>query len=152
MSMKMWTFVRIIAAGSVWLGSAHPAGAQEPPPTDGWVVLSLDEYRTLRARAFPTAPDTPPPPVDATLTRVDYALRVNGDTVGGEARLTVDVLKQGWVSIQMPAGVLVRGAKLEGRTTALVDGTPPRVLISRAGRSVLSLDIVVPVEASNGIE
>ena len=49
-----------------------------------------------------------------------------------------------------PAGrhqLLVRGARLEGRPTALVDGNPPRVLVSRAGRAVLALDIVVPIAA-----
>ncbi len=70
----------------------------------------------------------------------------------GEARLTIDVLKQGWVSIQMPSGLLVRGARLEGRPTALVDGNPPRVLVSRPGRSMLALEIVVPIEAASGIE
>jgi hypothetical protein len=126
--------------------------AQEPARTDGWVVLTLDEYRALRARAFPTTPDPLPPPVDATLTRIDYELRVNGETVTGEARLTIDVLKQGWVSVQMPSGMLVRAARMDGRQTALVDGTPPRVLISRAGRSVLTLDVVIPVQAAGGIE
>ncbi len=124
------------------VGARQPARAQEPSRTDGWVVLALDDYRALRARAFPAPPDPLAPPVDATLTRVDYELRVSGDTVTGEARLTVDVIKQGWVSIQVPAGMLVRGARLESRPTALVDGTPPRVLISRNGRSVLALDVV----------
>jgi hypothetical protein len=126
--------------------------AQQPTNTDGWVVLTLDDYRALRARAFPTTPDPLPPPVDATLTRIDYELRVNGETVSGEARLTIDVLKQGWVSVQMPSGMLVRAARMDGRPTALVDGTPPRVLISRAGRSMLTLDVVIPIQAVNGIE
>ena len=43
----------------------------------GWVVLPIDEYRSLRARAFPAEHDPEPPPVDATLTRVDYDLRVS---------------------------------------------------------------------------
>jgi hypothetical protein len=142
----------VFALAAVMLPIAWPADAQEPARTDGWVVLTLEDYRTLRARAFPSLPDPLPPPVDAALTRIDYALRVTGDTVSGEARLTVDVLKQGWVSIQVPPGLLVRGARLEGRQTALVDGTPPRVLVSRPGRSILSLDIVVPVETSGAIE
>lgn len=129
-----------------------PLAAQEPSRTDGWVVLALDEYRALRARAFPSTPDPLPPPVDAALTRVDYSLRVNGDTVVGEARLTVDVLKLGWVSVQLPAGLLVRGVRVEGRTTTLIDGTPPRILVSRAGRSTIALDIVVPLEVTGGIE
>jgi len=148
------TVLRALACGILALaaGARQPARAQEPSRTDGWVVLALDDYRALRARAFPAPPDPLAPPVDATLTRVDYELRVSGDTVTGEARLTVDVIKQGWVSIQVPAGMLVRGARLEGRPTALVDGTPPRVLISRNGRSVLALDVVMPVEASGGLE
>jgi len=141
------TFLAILL---VALG-ASAARAQDPR-TDGWVVLSLDEYRALRARAFPVPPAPNPPPVDAALTRVDYDLRANGDTVSGEARLTVDVLKQGWVSIQAPAGVLVRSARLNGRPTALVAGTPPRVLISSAGRATLTLDIVVPIATSGGTE
>jgi hypothetical protein len=130
-SLIMVTMVTMVTMATL-RGSRVPAAAQDPARTDGWVVLTLDEYRTLRARAFPATPDPLPPPVDAALTRVDYDLLVNGDTVTGHARLTIDVIKQGWVSIQMPAGVLVRGARIDGRP-ALVDGTPPRVLISRPG-------------------
>ena len=148
------SLVRAIAGAIVALAIAVPqsARAQEPTRVDGWVVLAIDDYRSLRARAFPAAPNPATPPVDATLTRVDYDLRVSGDTVTGEARLTVDVLKQGWVSIQVPAGLLVRGARLEGRPTALVHGTPPRVLMSRSGRSVLALDVVIPIDAASGLE
>ena len=134
MVMQLRTLIGILVIGTA-APAAPVARAQEPARTDGWVVLALDDYRALRARAFPSTPDPLPPPVDATLTRVDYELRVNGDSVTGEARLTIDVLKQGWVSIQMPAGLLVRGARLDGRPTALVDGNPPRVLVSRPGRS-----------------
>ena len=145
------TLIGILVIGTA-ATTAQVARAQQPAPTDGWVVLALDDYQALRTRAFPSTPDPLPPPVDATLTRVDYDLRVNGDTVTGEARLTIDVLKQGWVSIQLPAGLLVRSARLEGRPTALVDGNPPRVLVSRPGRSILALEIVVPIEAASGIE
>src|SRR5689334_21325462 len=86
--------------------------AQEPARADGWVVLPINEYRELRARAFPVPPDPPPPPLDATLTRIDYNLQLAGDTVSGQARLTVDVLKQGWASVQVPAGILVRDARI----------------------------------------
>src|SRR5262245_10913074 len=80
------------------------------PRTEGWVVIPVEEYRALRLRAFP--PDRPPdpPPVDATLTRVEYELRVDGDAATGQARLTVDVLKAGWVSIEIPQGLMVRAA------------------------------------------
>ena len=151
MVMQTQTFIAILVVGAVAIGPAA-ASAQDGARADGWVVLALDDYRALRARAFPSTPDPLPPPVDATLTRVEYDLRVNGDTVTGDARLTVDVIKQGWVSIQMPAGLLVRGARIDGRPTALVDGTPPRVLVSRSGRSVLALEIVIPVTVSGGLE
>ena len=129
---------------------AHSSWAQGPPSSDGWVVLSLDDYRSLRARALPSPPEPGSPPVDATLTRVDYTLRATADTVSGEARLAIDVLKQGWVSVQVPSGLLVRDARLDGQRTALVAGTPPRVLISKAGRSTLTLDVVVPLASSAG--
>lgn len=130
------------------------ASAQEPARNDGWVVLPVEDYRALRARAYPATPEPAPPPVDATLTRVDYDLRVDngGDSVAGQARLTIDVLRPGWASVQIPAGFLVRDARIDGRATALVDGTPPRVLLSRAGRSVLTLDVVVPLAAQGGVE
>jgi hypothetical protein len=153
MTTTGWTLIRSVIVAAVAAMGITPVAAQTPPTrTDGWVVLTVDDYRALRARAFPPTPDPLPPPVDATLTRVDYDLRVNGDTVTGEARLTVDVLKLGWVSIQIPAGLLVRGARLEGRPLALVDGNPSRALISRTGRSVLALDIVVPIETAGGLE
>jgi hypothetical protein len=144
----------------------HVASAQEPVRTDGWVVLPVEEYRSLRSRAFPSPPDPAPPPVDATLSRVDYDLRLTGETITGQARLTIDVLKEGWVSVQTPPGVLVRDARLDGRPTRLVTtvapgqarsaapsgGVAPRVLISRAGRATLTLDVVVPLAASAGAE
>jgi hypothetical protein len=131
---------------------ADGAAAQDAARADGWVVLPIEEYRALRARAFPSTPDPAPPPLDAALTRVDYDLRLAGDTVSGQARLTIDVLKQGWASVQVPAGILVRDARIDGRPTALVEGTPPRVLMSRAGRSILTLDVVVPLTAAAGTE
>jgi hypothetical protein len=129
---------------------AHSSWGQAPPSSDGWVVLSLDDYRTLRATALPSAPQPGSPPIDATLTSVDYTLRAASGTVTGEARLTIDVLKQGWVSVQIPSGLLVRDARLDGQRTALVAGTPPRVLISKPGRSTLTLDVAVPLASSAG--
>ena len=136
------------------IAGASLASAQESPRPDGWVVLAADEYRALRARAFPSTPDPAPPPIDAALTRVDYDLRVaaSGDSVSGRARLTIDVLRQGWVSVQIPGGLLVRDASIDGRPTALVDGNPPRVLLSRPGRSILTLDVVLPLSTQGGVE
>src|SRR5258707_15853320 len=99
---------RVIAALMMVVCVARVSASQDAPRTDGWVVLGIDEYRALRARAFPTTPDPAPPPVDAALTRVDYDLRISGETVTGQARLAVDVLKQGWASVLVPTGMLVR--------------------------------------------
>jgi hypothetical protein len=156
--------------------------AQEPARTDGWVVLPIEEYRALRGRAYPSPPEPVPPPLDAALSRVDYELRLAGDTLTGQARLTIDVLREGWVSLQTPAGVLVRDARLDGRPTRLISasanrsvrearekptasGSAPQldshtaaasqgasVLISRPGRATLTLDIVVPLTTSAGTE
>src|SRR5438034_2851014 len=126
-----------------------------PGSNDGWVVLPVDEYRALRDRANPPPTPPAPPPVEATLTRVDYDLRVDTDTVTGRAVLTIDVLRDGWTRVQIPAGLMARAASLDGQAVALEDGTGstgPRVLVSRAGRSTLTLDIVIPVAASSGAE
>ena len=66
---------------------AHSSWAQAPPSSDGWVVLSLEDYRSLRASAMPSPPEPGSPPVDAAVTRVDYTLRATADTVSGEAEI-----------------------------------------------------------------
>src|SRR5499427_2457473 len=124
----------------------------------GWVVIPVEEYRVLRAKAYPAEHDPEPPPLDATLTRVDYDLNVLGDLASGRANLTVDVLKDGWVRVPVPAGLLVREARLDGKLVSLVPGAPGKgathlcALLSHAGRSVLALDVDVPVSASTGDE
>ena len=167
------------------LGAASAARAQDPAAAragEGWVVLPVNEYRALRTKAFP--PDRPPdpPPVDAAISGVDYELTVNGDSASGQARITIDVLKEGWVRIPMPQGLLIREARLDARPVALVDAagagaatpraprmrpqrragaaasvadrsmTPgtPSLLLSRPGRALLTLDIVVPITTRAG--
>lgn len=126
--------------------------AQTPPATEGWVVLPIDEYRVLRERAVPPPPPAPTPPVDATLTRIDYDVRLEGESIVGRALVTIDVLRDGWVRVQLPAGLMVRDARLDGQPVSLVEGPPPHVLLSRAGRAILTLDIVVPLTSSAGTE
>jgi hypothetical protein len=153
-------FVRCILAGSLFSGVAAPAQEKTPEPihTSGWVVIPVQEYRVLRAKAYPVEHDPEPPPTDATLTRVDYDLRVGGDLAAGRASLTVDVLKDGWVRVPVPAGLLVREARLDGKEVSLVPGdrakggTHLSALLSHAGRSVLLLDVDVPVTSSAGDE
>src|SRR5262245_21020720 len=138
----------VVIAILVCLCAAINARAQAPAP-EGWVVLPVDEYRALRARANPDAPSPAPPPVDATLTRIDYDLRVDpssplgagNDAIAGRALLTIDVLRDGWVKVPIPAGLMVREARIDGQPVALVEGPPAHVLLSRTGRVLLSLDI-----------
>jgi hypothetical protein len=118
----------------------------------------VDEYRTLHARAYPADRDPEPPPVEATLTRVDYDIRINGDLASGRATLTVDVLKDGWVRVPIPVGLLVREARLDGKLVSLVPGAGGKAggqlsaLLSHPGRSILLLDIALPVASSTGQE
>jgi hypothetical protein len=139
----------IVVSASVGVGGL---AAQTTAPPEGWVVLPLDEYKALREKAQPPPAASTPPPVDATLTRVDYDLRVDGDAVSGRARLTIDVLRDGWTRVQVPSGLLVRDAQLDGQPVSIVAGAAPHVLLSRAGRFVLALDLALPLTTSAGAE
>jgi hypothetical protein len=132
--------------------AASIARAQEPGRSDGWVVIPVDEYRSLRLKAYPPERPPDPPPLDAALTRVEYDLRANGDSASGEARLTVDVMKEGWVRVDIPPGLLVRAARLDGRAVPLIDEPTPHVLLSRSGRATLSLDVAIPLRMTGGSE
>ncbi len=152
-------FSCLVAASLCWGAAAQ---AQEKVPdalhAAGWVVIPVEEYRVLRAKAYPVEHDPEPPPVEATLTRVDYDLRIPGDLATGRASLTVDVLKDGWVRVPVPAGLLVREARLDGKPVSLVPaaqgkgGAHLAALLSHAGRFVLLLDIDVPVTSAAGDE
>src|SRR5579872_2658944 len=153
-------FLPCILAAGVACGVG--AQAQEKPSealhASGWVVIPVQEYRVLRAKAYPVEHDPEPPPTDATLTRVDYELQVSGELATGRANLTVDVLKDGWVRVPVPAGLLVREARLDGKLVSLVPSPTGKAsshlaaLLSHPGRSVLALDIDVPVIANTGDE
>src|SRR5258708_689483 len=135
-----------------------PQLAADASHSTGWVVISVDDYQSLRTRAFPADRDPEPPPVDAKLTRVDYDLRIAGELATGRASLTVDVLKDGWVRVPIPSGLLVREARLDGKLVSLVSGGSGKgasqlsAVLAHAGRAVLLLDIALPVNASAGEE
>jgi hypothetical protein len=148
-------FVCVVAA---FLLCPSHSPAQTAWHAPGWVVISIGDYKTLHAKAYPPEREPEAPPVDATLTRVDYDLRIDGDLAAGRASLTVDVLKDGWVRVPIPAGLLVREAKLDGKLVSLVPGAAGTAsnqlsaLLSRPGRAVLLLDIALPVVSTAGEE
>lgn len=133
-------------------GLATSSLAQPIPSPDGWVVLSVDEYRALRQRAVPPTPTPPATAPAAVLTRVDYDLRVDGESVSGRVVLTIDVMRDGWTTVTMPQGLMARDARVDGRPVALVRGKEPQVLLSRVGRSAVTLDVVMPLSANAGTE
>lgn len=145
----------IVFTAAVCLAQTSPGGVTA---ANGWVVLPINEYQALRQAAFPAEAAPVQPPVEATLTRIDYDLKVDGDLASGEARLTIDVIKDGWVRIAMPQGLMVREAQLDGRQVVLVTHPVEKgsganeLLLSRPGRSVLTLKIVAPVTTVAGTD
>jgi hypothetical protein len=130
--------------------------AQDAARSPGWVVIPLAEYGALHSKAYPAEPEPDRPPVEATLTRIDYDLRLEGALASGCATLTVDVLKDGWVRVPIPPGLLVREAKLAGKLVSLVP-TPGKsgqlsAVLSGRGRSVLQLEVAFPVASGGGEE
>src|SRR5215467_1818018 len=73
-----WAFA--FAAVSVFAANAVGQNGEHSP---GWVVLPVEEYRALHERAYPVEREPEPPPVEATLTRVDYDLRVVAQPTAG---------------------------------------------------------------------
>ena len=150
--------VSCFATSALFIGAAAQEKPAETSHLAGWVVIPVEEYRVLRAKAYPVEHDPEPPPLDATLTRVDYDLHVQGDLATGRASLTVDVLKDGWVRVPVPTGLLVREARLDGKLVSLVPGPQAKstthlcAMLSHAGRSVLVLDVDVPVASATGDE
>lgn len=122
-------------------------------PREGWVVLPVQEYQALRTKAYPPEREPQPPPVESVVSRVDYELKVAGDSALGEARLSIDVLREGWARIGVPGGLRIREARLDGRPVPLVgQAGAPELLLSRLGRSIVTLDVAVPVTAAGGSE
>ena len=119
-------------------------------------MIPVAEYRTLHSKAYPAEPEPEIPPVQATLTRIDYDLHVIGDLAKGCVDLTVDVLKSGWVSVPIPPGLLVREARLDNKLVSLVASSAGKgggqlsAVLSHSGRSVLVLEIALPVASAAG--
>ncbi len=146
---RRYRFYLCLCAAAILVALAANAIAQDSTRSSGWIALPAADYQLLRARAFPVEPEPETPPVQAALTRINYDLHVNGDVATGQASLTIDVIKNGWVSIPIPSTLLVREARLDGKLISLTPGGKASggksVVFSRQGRAVLLLDIVLPV-------
>lgn len=157
--ISCFVMLLLLSTSIVWAQTGAPSQlTADLSHSPGWVVITVDEYQNLRAHAYPAEHGPEPPPVDATLTRVDYDLHIAGELATGRASLTVDVLKDGWVRVPIPPGLLVREARLDGKLVSLVPempgkgGAEPTAVLAHAGRAVLQLDIALPVSVSAGEE
>src|SRR5688572_29829961 len=94
--LRLFVWLSVLMALAVLAGA--PASVQRGAATpDGWVVLPVTEYTALKRAASPAEPEPGSPPLEATVTRIDYNLQIDGDLATGEARLTVDRIKTGCV-------------------------------------------------------
>jgi len=144
----VWFFAVLYPLTALWGQDTH---------STGWIVIPTNDYTRLRAQAYPSEPESAPARIEKTLTRVDYDLKVSGEFASGQANLTVDVLKDGWVRVPIPVGLLVRRARLDNKLLTLIPAVNPAngqlfAVLSRPGRAVLALDIVLPVAAAAGEE
>jgi hypothetical protein len=133
-------------------------GALAQEGKEGSVVLSVEDYRALRDKAYPPDPEPPQPPVEAALSRLDYELKVEGDTASGLAHASIEVYREGHVAIPLPDGLLLGAARLDGRPVALLDGGASkagprwRLLLSRTGPAGVDLDVAARIQSSSGTE
>ena len=84
-----------LAVAGLLSAFAVRAFAQDTARSGGWIAIPETEYQMLRAKAFPAEPLPEAPPVQATLTRIHYDLRIQGDFASGQASLVIDVIKGG---------------------------------------------------------
>src|SRR5262245_57581824 len=97
----------VVVTALVGVAQAH---AVRQGRREGRVGRPAEDDRSLRTKPHPPEGEPDPLPVEAALPRLDYDLKVVGDAAVGEARLTVDVLKEGWVRVWVPGGLRVRDA------------------------------------------
>jgi hypothetical protein len=94
------------------------------------LVLSLEEYRELLARALANrpapAPLLAPPPIDAIARRAEWDGRFAGGTVSLRGRIAIAVARDGWVRCDLGPAPAHLGA-------LRVDGAPGWALIAPAG-------------------
>jgi hypothetical protein len=155
--------IRILCAALLAVAHAATTFAQPALPVvpagDGWVALTIADYLKLRDQAHPRPPAPPAPPARATVSDTHYELAAGDGLATGTAELTIDVFDDGWVEIPLPPSLFVRAARLGSRPLVVTDGRSAadgaspgtrRILLSQKGRSVVSLDIAVPIAETTG--
>jgi len=105
-----WTRIILLIA---FAATVPALVAEDSASTGGWAVIEVDQYRELLSKAHPAEQPTAPPPVDAAFTSIEYDLRLTGDSAVGTARLAIDVLKDGWVRMDIPKDLRVQEARTE---------------------------------------
>jgi hypothetical protein len=157
---------RILCAAVLAAAHAVTVGAQPAPAPlpagDGWVALTIADYLKLRDLANPRPVPLPPPPARATVSETAYELIAGEGLATGTAELVIDVLDDGWVDVPLPASLFVRAARLGSRPLAITDGRQApdgspepgarRILLSHRGRSVVTLEVAVPIAETAGTE
>ncbi len=162
--------IRILCATVLAVAHAATAGAQPAPvplpASDGWVALTIADYLKLREQANPRPAPPPPLPARATVSETAYVLIAGDGLATGTAELAIDVLDDGWVEVPLPASLFVRAARLGGRPLPITDGRASggaspgaspgpgtrRILLSRRGRSLVTLDVALPIVETAGSE
>ena len=135
------------------LSPRHRAGRRPDrtrrAPTAGSSSRSTTTARFARRRFRPT-PAPPPPPVDAAVTRIDYDLTGAGRSAVGGTASPHSRRPEGWLGCasQIPRWTTRR--RCPGRWPCRCRSwisPSPHVLLSRRGRSVIALQIVLPLKA-----
>jgi hypothetical protein len=128
---------------------ASIASGQDSSRSSGWIAIPAADYQSLHSKAYPVEPIPEPPPLQSTLTRINYDLQISGDLAVGQATLVVDVIKNGWVRVPIPSSLLVREAKLDGKPVPLIESgdkfSSKSAVFFHQGRAELLLDVVLPI-------
>ena len=162
---------RILCAAVLAAAHAVTAGAQPAPAPlpagDGWVALTIADYLKLRDQANPRPAPPPPPPARATVSETAY------DLIAGDGLATGTPTRhrrpRRRLGRRAPARVAVRAggpprrpAPADHRRPAgsrCLAGHSPgsgpgsgtrRILLSRRGRSLVTLDVAVPIAETAG--
>ena len=135
---------------------AEPASAETPPDMPGSSVwIPWNDFRPIleKLQAGTPAPPEPAPPFEAVVSRADHLAIVGGQGVSVTATADVLVLvKDAWTLVPvMRAGAPLSEAKLDGKTTALVDKDGwLHLLVRGQGSHTLTLGLQLDLTKNSG--